>query len=81
MNFDFSKEPGKKLEKQEYETKIEPVISIITPFYNSDKYIRQTVNSILNQTFPNFELLIIDDMEQKRLQNLVNIYALLMMMI
>ena len=61
MNFDFSKEPGKKLEKQEYETKMEPVISIITPFYNSGKYIRQTVNSILNQTFPNFELLIIDD--------------------
>ena len=61
MNFDFSKEPGKKLEKQEYETKMEPVISIITPFYNSGKYIRQTVNSIINQTFPNFELLIIDD--------------------
>ena len=61
MNFDFSKEPGKKLEKQEFETKCEPVISVITPFYNSKKYIRQTVIAILNQTFPNFELLIIDD--------------------
>ena len=61
MNFDFSKEPGKELKKREYEGNIEPLISIITPFYNSGKYIEQTVNSVLNQTFPAFELLIIDD--------------------
>ena len=61
MNFDFSKEPGKDLNILEYDTKIEPIISIITPFYNDGKYIRQCVNSVLNQTFPNFELLIIDD--------------------
>ena len=61
MNFDFSKEPGKDLNILEYDAKIEPIISIITPFYNDGKYIRQCVNSVLNQTFPNFELLIIDD--------------------
>ena len=61
MNFDFSKEPGKDLNILEYDTKIEPIISIITPFYNDGKYIRQCVNSVLTQTFPNFELLIIDD--------------------
>ena len=37
------------------------MISIIIPMYNSEKYIRSCIDSILNQTFNNFELLIIDD--------------------
>ena len=61
MKFDFSKEPGKELKKIEFATKTEPIISIIMPFYNDKKYIRQAVSSVLNQTFPCFELLIIDD--------------------
>ena len=61
MKFDFSKEPGKELKKIEFTTKLEPIISIIMPFYNDKKYIKQSVTSVLNQTFPCFELLIIDD--------------------
>ncbi len=38
-----------------------PEISVITPVYNGQKYIDQISNSILNQTFSNFEWLIIDD--------------------
>lgn len=58
--FDFKLEPGKKLEILKYETKA-PEISIIIPFYNDGEYIEQTVISVLNQTYPYFELLIIDD--------------------
>lgn len=36
-------------------------ISIITPSYNSAQYIGRTIDSILNQTYENWELLIIDD--------------------
>lgn len=36
-------------------------ISVLLPVYNSEKYIKQAVNSILNQTFRDFELVIIDD--------------------
>ena len=63
MNFDFSKEPGKKLEKIDFENMsgLEPLISIIMPFYNDKEHIEQTINSLLNQTFPAFEILIIDD--------------------
>ncbi len=61
MNFDFEKEPGKELNKTKYVGNIKPVISVIMPFYNDKKYIRQSVNCVLNQTFFNFELLIIDD--------------------
>lgn len=38
-----------------------PDISIILPVYNSKKYIAETIDVILNQTFTNFELIIIDD--------------------
>ena len=38
-----------------------PLISIIVPLYNTEKYIEQCLNSILDQTFQNYELIIIDD--------------------
>lgn len=38
-----------------------PFFSIIMPTYNSEKYIAKAIHSILNQTFPYFELLIVDD--------------------
>ena len=60
MDIDYSIMPGRTLEKMEYDNK-DTLISIVMPFYNNKKYIRQTVNSVLNQTFPCFELLIIDD--------------------
>lgn len=36
-------------------------ISIIAPVYNSEKYLATCIESVLAQTFPNFELLLIDD--------------------
>lgn len=38
-----------------------PQISIIVPVYNAEKYLHQCVDSILNQSFRDFELLLIDD--------------------
>lgn len=61
MNFNYKLEPGKKLLNEYKYQKKEPQISVIMPFYNSKDYIYQTINSVLNQTYPYFELLIIDD--------------------
>ena len=36
-----------------------PLISIVVPSYNVAPYIRQCVESILNQTFSNWELLLV----------------------
>ncbi|RXZ01496.1 glycosyltransferase family 2 protein [Fictibacillus sp. S7] len=41
--------------------KSKELISVVVPTYNREKLIRRTIKSVLNQTYSNFELLIIDD--------------------
>ena len=38
-----------------------PLISVIVPLYNKQRYIRRCLDAILSQTFENFEVLVIDD--------------------
>lgn len=38
-----------------------PTVSVILPVYNGEQYLRFAVESVLNQTFQDFELIIIDD--------------------
>ncbi len=40
---------------------IEPLISVVIPYYNDGAYIEETVNSILNQTYKNTEISIVND--------------------
>ncbi len=40
---------------------INSLISIIMPVYNAEKYLRESIESILNQTYKNFEFIIIND--------------------
>ena len=66
MKFDFTAEPGKTLKPKLYNKKVKPLISIVTPFYNAGQYFEQTFNSILNQSFPWFEWIIINDGSTKK---------------
>ena len=40
---------------------MQELVSIIMPVYNSERFIEQTIKSVLNQTYNNWELFIIDD--------------------
>lgn len=40
---------------------IQPLVSIITPIYNGEKYLAKTIDSVLAQSYENFELIIIND--------------------
>lgn len=40
---------------------MQPLISIVLPIYNGEKYMRQSIDSVICQTYTNWELLIVDD--------------------
>lgn len=61
MNFDFTLEPGKEIKNLYLKQNYAPRMSIITAYYNAEKFIDQTFNSVMNQTFPYFEWIIVDD--------------------
>lgn len=61
MGFDFSLQPGKQVWERKLALRGEPLLSVITPVYNRSQYFEQTLQCVLNQTFPWFEWIIIDD--------------------
>ena len=52
------------------------LVSIILPVYNGQKYIRESIESVINQTYENWELLILDDCSSDNTPIIVNEYVL-----
>lgn len=50
------------------------MISIIVPVYNSEKYLKKCINSILNQTYKDFEVIIINDCSEDNSDNIIKSY-------
>lgn len=53
-----------------------PLISVIVPVYNAEKYLPRCINSILAQTFTDFELLLIDDGSKDKSGEICDDYGL-----
>ncbi len=59
---DFKKIPGKKERiKREVINTEKPTISIVTPYYNAKEFFEETYRCVLNQTYPFFEWIIVND--------------------
>ncbi|GAB3058566.1 glycosyltransferase family 2 protein [Virgibacillus ainsalahensis] len=43
-----------------------PLISVITPAYNAEKFIKETIQSVIDQTYSNWEMVIVDDRSKDR---------------
>ncbi len=41
--------------------KTSPIVSVVTPVYNAANFLEETIQSVLNQTYPHWELILIDD--------------------
>ena len=50
-------------------------VSIIVPCYNSEKFLRYSLNSIINQIYKNLEIIIIDDSSTDRTKELIKKYS------
>ena len=53
----------------------EPLISVIVPVYNAEKYIEKCVASIRAQTYRNLEIILVDDGSTDRTGQLADQYA------
>ena len=53
----------------------QPLISVIMPAYNAEKYIQEAIDSILNQSYANFELLIFDDGSSDSTRSVIDGYS------
>lgn len=52
-----------------------PNISVIMPVYNGELFVREALNSILSQTFTDFEFIIIDDGSTDNTESIIKSYA------
>ncbi len=51
------------------------LVSVIMPMYNSESYVGKAIESVIGQTYPNWELLVVDDGSTDRSCEIVRAYA------
>lgn len=50
----------------------QPLVSVIMPAYNCEQYIAQSIQSIINQTYKNWELVVVDDQSSDNTVSVIN---------
>lgn len=52
-----------------------PKVSVIMPVYNGERFLRESIESVLNQSFPDFEFIIINDGSKDNSLNIIKEYG------
>ena len=53
-----------------------PLVSIIMPAYNVEKYIQESINSVIEQSYKDWELIVIDDNSSDSTNDIIKKIAL-----
>lgn len=51
------------------------LVSVIIPVYNAEKYIAETIESVLNQTYKEIEIILVDDCSRDKSKDIINDYS------
>ena len=54
---------------------VRPLVTVAIPVYNGEHEIRRAIDSVLSQTYTNFELIILDDVSTDQTMSVVRSYA------
>lgn len=50
------------------------LVSIITPVYNAERFLRETIESVINQSYENWEMILVDDSSKDNSEEIINYY-------
>jgi glycosyltransferase involved in cell wall biosynthesis len=57
------------------EKKSQPLVTVIMPAFNAEKYIKESIQSIISQTYKNFELIICNDASSDKTQSIIDYFC------
>jgi len=60
----------------EIDKETQALVTVITPLFNAEKYITETIESVINQTYQNWEMIIVDDFSSDNSRNIVKKYEI-----
>ena len=52
-----------------------PIVSVIIPVYNTEQYLKQCLDSVINQTFKDIEIICVNDGSEDNSPEILNEYA------
>ena len=54
--------------------KSDPKVAIILPNYNSNLFLKTTINSVINQSYKNWQLIIVDDCSNQKTKSILKTF-------